>query len=59
VMSLGSCKVCHSTSKGGGINGVVAAHGGTVPTACAVCHTGPITTNNPLQFPHRFQQRTR
>ena len=59
VMSLGSCKVCHSTSKGGGINGVVEAHGGSVPTACAVCHTGPITTNNPLQFPHRFQQRTR
>jgi hypothetical protein len=59
VMSLGSCKVCHSTSKGGGINGVVAAHGGSVPTACAVCHTGPITTTNPQQFPHRFQQRIR
>jgi hypothetical protein len=59
ALSLGSCKVCHSTSKGGGLNGVVEAHGGSVPTACAVCHTGPITTTNPLHFPHRFQQRTR
>ncbi|MBP1661564.1 MAG: hypothetical protein H6P95_2756, partial [Candidatus Aminicenantes bacterium] len=24
-----------------------------------VCHTGPITTTNPLHFPHRFQQRIR
>lgn len=59
ALSLGSCKVCHSTSKGGGLNGIVEAHGGSVPTACAVCHTGPITTTNPLHFPHRFQQRTR
>ena len=51
VMSLGSCKVCHSTSKGGGLNGVVEAHGGSVPTACAVCHTGPITTTNPAAVP--------
>jgi Cytochrome c554 and c-prime len=59
VMSLGSCKVCHKTSKGGGLTGVVAAHGGTQPTACAVCHTGPVTTTNPLHFPHRFQHRSR
>lgn len=59
ALSLGSCKVCHSTSKGGGLTGVVDAHGGTVPTACNVCHTGPITTTNPLHFPHRFQQRVR
>jgi hypothetical protein len=59
AMPLGSCKVCHSTTKGGGLNGVVSAHGGGTPTACNVCHTGPITTSNPLNFPHRFQQRRR
>ncbi len=59
AMSIGSCKVCHSTSKGGGLLGVVDAHGGGQPTSCTVCHTGPITTTNPLHFPHRFQQRSR
>ena len=28
AMPLGSCKVCHSSTKGGGLNGVVNAHGG-------------------------------
>ncbi len=59
AMPVGSCKVCHSSTKGGGLNGVVTAHGGGTPTSCNVCHTGPITTTNPLQFPHRFQQRRR
>jgi len=59
ALSIGSCKVCHSTSKGGGLLGVVSAHGGSQPTSCTVCHTGPITTTNPFHFPHRFQQRSR
>jgi hypothetical protein len=59
ALSLGSCKVCHSDSKGGGLIGVVDAHGGARPTSCTVCHTGPITTTNPLHFPHRFQHRNR
>jgi len=59
ALSIGSCKVCHSSSKGGGLNGIVEAHGGDRPTSCTVCHTGPITTTNPLNFPHRFQQRRR
>ena len=59
ALSLGSCKVCHSTSKGGGLNGIVTAHGGSRPTSCTVCHTGPITTTNPFNFPPRFQQRNR
>jgi hypothetical protein len=59
ALALGSCRVCHSGSKGGGLTDVVGAHGGSQPTACAVCHTGPITTNNPLHFPHSFQQRKR
>ncbi len=59
ALALGSCRVCHSTSRGGGLMGVVNAHGGTRPTSCNVCHTGPITTTNPYHFPHRFQQRVR
>lgn len=59
ALPLGSCKVCHANSKGGGLIGVAAAHGASEPTSCKVCHTGPITTNNPENFPHRFQQRKR
>jgi hypothetical protein len=59
ALAIGDCKVCHSTSKGGGLNGVVRAHGGAQQTACNVCHTGPITTTNPAGFPHQFQQRIR
>ncbi len=59
ALALGSCKVCHDNSKGGGINGVVGAHGGSQPTSCNVCHTGPITTTNPSGFPHKFQSRRR
>ena len=59
AVALGSCRVCHSNSKGGGLTGIVEAHGGDRPTACMVCHTGPIRTNNPYEYPHRFQQRKR
>ncbi|OGD25269.1 MAG: hypothetical protein A2V57_02415 [Candidatus Aminicenantes bacterium RBG_19FT_COMBO_65_30] len=59
AIALGSCRVCHSRSKGGGLTDVAGAHGGSRPTSCTVCHTGPITTNNPFHFPHRFQQRNR
>jgi hypothetical protein len=59
ALSLGSCRVCHSRSKGGGLMGIVIAHGGGEPTACTVCHTAPITTTNPVNFPHRFQWRGR
>ena len=58
-LTLGSCRVCHSTSKGGGLANIVAAHGGTQATSCAVCHTAPIATNNPADYPHRFQWRRR
>ena len=63
ALSLGSCRVCHPKARGGGLMGVVEAHGGlgagSEPTSCTVCHTGPITTTNPVNFPHRFQQRNR
>ena len=63
ALSLGSCRVCHPKARGGGLMGVVEAHGGigggSQPTSCTVCHTGQITTTNPVNFPHRFQQRNR
>jgi len=59
ALALGSCRVCHSESKGGGLMKIVEAHGAGTPTACTVCHTGPIRTNNPYDYPHRFQQRNR
>ena len=59
ALTIGSCRVCHPTSKGGGLADIVTAHGGSQPTACAVCHTAPIATNNPESFPHRFQWRRR
>jgi hypothetical protein len=63
ALALGSCRVCHPTARGGGLMGIVQAHGGMPgafePTSCTVCHTGPITTTNPVNFPHRFQQRNR
>jgi hypothetical protein len=59
ALALGSCRVCHSDSKGGGLMRIAEAHGTDRPTACTVCHTGPIRTNNPYDFPHRFQQRIR
>jgi hypothetical protein len=59
ALALGSCRVCHPTARGGGLMGIVQAHGGSEPTSCTVCHTGPITTTNPVNLPHRFQQRNR
>ena len=59
ALALGDCKVCHQTSKGGGLNRILQGHSGNQVTACNVCHTGPITTTNPIGFPHQFQQRAR
>jgi hypothetical protein len=59
ALTYGSCRVCHSKSKGGGLMGIVVAHGVDRPTSCAVCHTGPVRTTNPAQFPHQFQWRNR
>jgi hypothetical protein len=56
--TIGDCKVCHSTSKGEGINGFGEAHGGSRATACRVCHTaGPSATAS--EWPHQFQWKSR
>jgi Cytochrome c3 len=58
VAPIGDCKVCHGTSKGGGISDFAEAHGGTRATACSVCHTaGPSATAS--QWPHQFQWKSR
>jgi Cytochrome c554 and c-prime len=58
ALALGSCRVCHPTSKGGGLDEFMEAHGGSRATACSVCHTA-IGTNNPENWPHKFQQKSR
>jgi hypothetical protein len=56
VKSIGSCGVCHSSSRGGGDIGEFAGtHGGSSPehkTACHVCHT-QVTTDTAL-WPHAY-----
>jgi hypothetical protein len=56
--TIGDCKVCHGTSKGGGIDEFAEAHGGSRATACRVCHTaGPAATAS--KWPHQFQWKSR
>jgi hypothetical protein len=61
ALALGSCRVCHGNSRGGGSSvEFQEEHGGANPevaSACAVCHTavsGPATG-----WPHRFGWKTR
>ena len=58
IAPIGDCKVCHSTSKGGGISDFNDAHGGTRATACSVCHTAAPSANA-SQWPHQFQWKSR
>lgn len=58
VATIGDCKVCHSSSKGEGIEEFTEAHGGSRATACSVCHTaGPAA--NAAQWPHQYQWKSR
>jgi len=58
VAPIGDCKVCHSTSQGGGITEFTEAHGGSRATACSVCHTSAPSANA-SQWPHQFQWKRR
>jgi hypothetical protein len=59
ALSLGSCAVCHSRSKGGGAGEFMGEHGGSGhPSACAVCHT-TIPSGNTSLWPHRFEWKNR
>lgn len=59
ALSLGSCAVCHSGSRGAGLGEFLEEHGGSRrPTACAICHTS-ITTVNTALWPHHFEWQNR
>jgi len=57
VATMGSCKVCHQTSKGEGIEEFSQAHD-TRATACSVCHTAAPSANA-SDWPHQFQWKNR
>jgi len=59
AVPLGSCRVCHPTSRGGGAEEFGEAHGGSggEPSACRVCHT---TVPADLSgAPHAFEWHSR
>jgi hypothetical protein len=63
-VSIGDCRNCHSTSRGGGtsISDFVQVHAGTNPeeqSACNVCHTALPAGISTTDFPHQFQWKTR
>jgi hypothetical protein len=58
VAPIGDCKVCHSTSRGDGIDEFTEAHGGSRATACSVCHTAAPSATA-AQWPHQFQWKSR
>lgn len=57
--TLGSCGVCHDTSRGGGAAEFGEEHGGASgrSTACHVCHTS--VPSDTARWPHAFQWRAR
>jgi hypothetical protein len=54
---LGDCRVCHSSSRGGG-NNFAKEHSGRI-SSCNICHTGFVNAANTANFPHQFQWKTR
>lgn len=60
ALSIGSCGVCHSNSKGEGASEFMEVHGGSNPetkNACYVCHTA--VTANTGSWPHSYQWKAR
>jgi len=56
VKTIGSCGVCHDSSRGADLSEFGEAHGGTNPerqNACHVCHT-VVSASNTAQWPHAF-----
>lgn len=59
ALSIGSCAVCHSRSRGDGLGEFLEEHGGSRnPSACGVCHTS-IDTIDPNFWPHHFEWTNR
>jgi hypothetical protein len=60
AVSIGSCAVCHSNSRGAGSSEFAEEHGGTNPkhaNACHVCHTAVPST--PALWPHSYKWNAR
>ena len=59
VKSMGSCGVCHPTSRGWDLKDFPAAHGGPDPkqmNGCYACHTSvPSGAADTVKWPHQFQ----
>lgn len=59
AITIGSCAVCHSSSKGEGSSEFFEEHGsGEYASACNVCHTS-VPFSNTARWPHQFQWRAR
>ncbi len=60
AITIGTCGVCHGSSRGEGLNEFGEAHGGTSPevrNACHVCHT--VVNVVPTQWPHAHKWNAR
>ncbi len=58
--TIGDCKVCHRTSRGGGGASEFAhEHGGGRKSACSVCHTGFTAAADSSKWPHAFLWKSR
>jgi hypothetical protein len=60
AVTIGSCAVCHTGSKGEGSQEFSEQHGGSSPeqtTACNVCHTS--VSGNTAAWPHAYQWKNR
>ncbi|MBP1626675.1 MAG: hypothetical protein H6Q00_1150 [Holophagaceae bacterium] len=57
--SMGSCGVCHSSSKPHSASDFVEEHGSERSSACSVCHTGFSDARNASKWPHAFQWKSR
>jgi len=59
AITIGSCGVCHDSSRGGGASEFGEEHGGTNGrrTACHTCHT--VVPATPTQWPHAYKWNAR
>ena len=54
AITIGSCAVCHSSSRGDGSSEFLEEHGsGGRASACNVCHTS-VTSDQTTEWPHQF-----
>ena len=63
AVALGSCRSCHTSSRGGGdIADFAEKHGGANPekkTACNTCHTAVPVPTDTSKWPHQFGWKSR